>query len=119
MARIILLPKYTRNGILTVIENIFTSDFKRIFFIYNIGDNIRGGHRHFKSTNALICLNGSCKVDIYISENPVETYILDSPDKCLILEPADFRMMYDFSENAILLVVSDTNYDSNDYIFEQ
>jgi hypothetical protein len=48
-----------------------------------------------------------------------ETFILDSPDKCLLLEPKDWHTMYDFSENAVLLVLSDRFYEKEDYVYEK
>lgn len=117
MAEIIILPSYSdENGILTLVEKIFKNDIKRTFFIYGVGNGTRGGHRHINTKNALVCLYGNCKVEV-ISENKKEIYQLDSPNKCLILAPEDYRKMYEFSEGAILVVLSDSYYDQNDYIY--
>lgn len=61
---------------------------------------------------------GSCKVYIHNGEIE-ETLILDSPEKCILLEPRDWHTMYDFSENAVLLVLSDRFYEKEDYIYEK
>ncbi|GAB3888105.1 sugar 3,4-ketoisomerase [Spirosoma agri] len=105
------------NGSLTVFEKVIPGTIQRVFYIYGAGQNPRAGHRHHKAWNALICLNGSCHV--YNHNGYAETtYLLDDPKKCLVLEPEDWHTMYEFSEDAILLVVSNELYDKEDYIYE-
>jgi len=105
-------------GHLTVFEKILPGDIKRAFYIYGAGNAVRGGHRHHKTWNALICLNGSCCV--YVDNGQEETHHdLDSPEKCLLLEPQDWHIMKDFSTDAILLVLSNEAYDEADYIYER
>lgn len=107
----------TGDGNLTVLENIIPGAIKRVFYIYGVGDVSRGGHRHNKTWNALICFNGSCR--IYSNDGVREEYfILDTPSSCLILEPKDWHLMDSFSQDAILLVLSNEYYDQADYIDE-
>ncbi|GAB3559010.1 sugar 3,4-ketoisomerase [Spirosoma fluminis] len=104
-------------GNLTVFENIIPGVIQRVFYIYKAGQAARAGHRHHKAWNALICLNGTCRV--YVDNGTEETtYHLSSPDQCLVLKPEDWHTMDRFSEDAILLVVSNEQYDKNDYIYE-
>jgi hypothetical protein len=63
-------------------------------------------------------VSGACIVYVHNGENE-ETFVLYSPDKCLLLEPRDWHTMYDFSENAVLLVLSDRFYEKEDYIYEK
>lgn len=119
MAKIFHLQTYSsEKGSLTVFEKILPEGIKRIFYIYDAKNQIRGGHRHKLTNNALTCVSGSCKVFV---ENGKEQQVfdLDTPDKCLLLDPADWHEMYDFSDNAVLLVLSDQFYDKEDYIFER
>lgn len=98
-------------------ENIIPGTIQRIFYIYQAGQNPRAGHRHHQAWNALICLSGSCRV--YSNDGQAEeTVRLDNPRQCLVLEPKDWHTMDEFSEDAILLVVSNELYDKNDYIYE-
>ena len=91
---------------------------KRIFHIYNTKENIiRGKHRHKKTIQALICLNGSCKIYNHDGKKE-EEFFLNSPDQCLILEPKDWHSMHDFKDNCILQVLASEYFDPNDYIFE-
>ncbi len=106
-----------KRGNLTVIENVLPFQIKRVFYIYGVDDSIRGGHRHHKTIQAAVCIKGECK--IFNNDNQEEeVYHLDKPSKCLILEPKDWHKMYDFSEDAILMVFASENYDENDYIFK-
>jgi len=118
MARIISLKTFTDvRGNLTVIEKTIPFDIKRIFYIYGVDSSVRGGHRHHKTIQAAICIQGKCT--IYNDNNTTkEDYILDDPAKCLILEPEDWHKMYAFSPDAILMVLASEYFDANDYIYE-
>jgi dTDP-4-dehydrorhamnose 3,5-epimerase-like enzyme len=119
MANFISLKTFTdKRGNLTVVEKVIPFDIKRIFYIYGVDDSVRGGHRHHKTIQAAICIKGSC----IISNNDNKTqeeFLLDSPDKCLILEPTDWHQMYKFSEDAILMVFASEYFDEKDYIYEK
>ncbi|MEQ9423191.1 MAG: FdtA/QdtA family cupin domain-containing protein [Cyclobacteriaceae bacterium] len=118
MAYLIDLKTFTdTRGNLTVIEKVIPFDVKRIFYIYGVDDSERGGHRHHKTFQAAICIQGSCT--IYNNNGCVETsFLLDQPHKCLILKPEDWHTMFNFSEDAILMVLASEFFDANDYITE-
>jgi dTDP-4-dehydrorhamnose 3,5-epimerase-like enzyme len=118
MARIIDLKTFTdKRGNLTVIERVLPFDIKRVFYIYGVDDSIRGGHRHHKTIQAAICIKGSCVITN--NDNLLqEEFHLDSPNKCLILEPQDWHQMHQFTEDAILMVFASEYFDANDYIYE-
>ena len=119
MAYQISLKTFTDNrGNLTVIEKIIPFDVKRIFYIYGVDDSVRGGHRHHKTIQAAICIQGSCIITNNDGERECE-YTLDTPDKCLILEPKDWHQMKNFSNDAILMVLASEFFDSTDYIYEK
>jgi len=117
MAILIDLPTHADNrGKLTVIEKIIPFEIKRIFFIYGVDNSSRGGHRHKTTFQAVICLKGSCRIHNHDASSE-SIYILDDPSKCLLLDPTDWHLMDQFSENAILMVLASTHYDPDDYIF--
>jgi dTDP-4-dehydrorhamnose 3,5-epimerase-like enzyme len=118
VAHLINLKTFTdARGNLTVIEKVVPFSIKRIFYIYGVDDSVRGGHRHKKTVQAAICLRGSCT--IYNNNDKVqEEFVLDSADKCLLLEPEDWHQMFDFSEDAILMVLASEFFDPQDYIYE-
>lgn len=116
MASLIELDTFhSESGNLTVFEKMMPGTIKRVFYIYGAGDAPRGGHRHHKTWNALICLHGHCRV--YANDGHEEShFLLDNPGNCLILEPQDWHTMEGFSEDAILLVLANEYYDVSDYI---
>jgi dTDP-4-dehydrorhamnose 3,5-epimerase-like enzyme len=118
MARLIDLTTFTdKRGHLTVIERVIPFDIKRIFYIYGVDDSRRGGHRHHKTVQAAVCIQGSCK--IYNQDGKQdETFVLDHPSKCLILETTDWHEMFEFSPDAILMVLASEFFEPADYIFE-
>lgn len=118
MAYLIDLETHTdKRGNLTVIENVLPFTIERVFYIYGVDKSERGGHRHHKTVQAAVCIQGDCK--IYSNDGKrKEIFHLDKPSKCVLLNPADWHKMYDFSENAILMVLASAKFDHNDYIFE-
>jgi len=118
MAHITILPTFSdTRGNLTVVEKLLPFEIKRFYSIYDTTDK-RGGHRHKKTIQALICLGGSC--EIYVNDGEKEeTILLDSPSKCLILDPKDWHTMDKFTQGSTLLVFSSEYYDKDDYIDEE
>lgn len=119
MPKLIELQTHSsERGSLTVFEKILPQGIKRVFYIYDAQGQTRGGHRHKNAWVALTCVSGSCEV--YTNNGEIEmTYMLDSPSKCLLLEPNDWHQMSTFSDDAVLLVLSNQYYDKEDYIFEK
>jgi hypothetical protein len=118
MAYIIDLETHTdKRGNLTVIENIFSFTIQRVFYIYGVDKSERGGHRHHKTIQAAVCIQGECKI-FNNDGKTCQDFHLNKPSKCVILEPTDWHKMYDFSENAILMVLASEKFDQKDYIFE-
>ena len=118
MAQLLSLKTFTDSrGNLTVIEKVMPFEIKRIFYIYGVDGSVRGGHRHKKTFQAAICIKGKCKIFNDDSRSKSE-FLLDTPDKCLILEPHDWHKMFEFSKDAILMVLASEYFDESDYIFE-
>ena len=118
MAELIDLKTYTdQRGNLTVIEKVIPFDIKRIFYIYGVDNSVRGGHRHHKTVQAAICLQGHCIISNH-TKNGHKDFILDSPHKCLIINPEDWHTMHHFSKDAILMVLASEYFDPHDYIYE-
>lgn len=121
MAYLINLVNFKdKRGNLTVLDNteaLLPFKIKRVFYIYGVDESIRGGHRHIHTTQAAICINGSCVVTNDDGQKK-ESFLLDDPSKCLILETKDWHQMREFTPDAILLVFASTYFDESDYIFE-
>jgi len=118
MAYLIDLPTFSdARGSLTVVEKLLPFEIKRFYYIYDATAK-RGGHRHKKTIQALICLGGSC--EIYLNDGTKEEIVvLDTPNKCLIVETKDWHTMDKFTQGSTLLVFSSEFYDRDDYIDEE
>jgi hypothetical protein len=93
MAKLIDLATFTdKRGNLTVIEKVLPFSIKRTFFIYGVDCSKRGGHRHFTTTQAAVCIKGSCRICCDDGENEYFHH-LDSPSKCLIIDAEDWHIM--------------------------
>lgn len=118
MATLIDLKSFTDlRGNLTVIEKVLPFEIKRIFYIYGVDYPVRGQHRHKKTIQAAIALQGSCTFnwDNSVAQGNVQ---LNSPAACLLLPPEDFHTITNFSKNAILMVLASEHYDPEDYIYD-
>ncbi len=118
MAKIIKLPSFgDQRGQLTVLEKALPFEVKRTYFVHDVTEK-RGGHRHHKTRQALIAAAGS--IEIYVNNGVEEkTYLLNTRDKCLIIEPEDWHTMDNFLNHAVLLVFASEYYDVDDYIDEE
>ena len=116
MAKKIKLKQFTdERGTLTVLEKEIKFKIKRFYFIHN-GKGIRGKHRHKKNIQALICINGSCKVYVDNGKKK-QSFILNKKNEYLLLEPKDWHYMKNFSKNCILLILCSRKYEKKDYIY--
>lgn len=119
MAHIIELSKLgDENGQLSVItaQKEIPFSIVRIFYIYGLKmKTVRGNHANRNSRFCMICVAGSCEVEV--DDGKVKSkYHLDCPNKALITEKMTWKTMYNFSEDCVLIVLSDCVYDKNEYI---
>lgn len=118
MPKLIKLPTFETpgQGHLTVLEGLLAFTVRRVYYIYK-AQGQRGGHRHKKTIQALVCVAGSCKIYCHNGQK-AEDFCLNSPDRLLLLDPEDWHTMSEFSSNAVLLVLASEPYDREDYIDE-
>lgn len=91
-------------------------DVKRVFWIFDTKPGIvRGSHANRNSEFLLVAINGSCKIKVDDGKNQ-EIVTLNNPHTGLYLNKMMWKEMYDFSYNAILLVLTNTLYDEKEYI---
>ena len=75
----------------------------------------RGFHSHEALEQALVCVHGS--VTILLDDGSErEEIVLDDPTKGLYIGHMVWREMFDFSPDAVLLVMASEHYDTSDYI---
>ncbi|MFC5410167.1 sugar 3,4-ketoisomerase [Larkinella bovis] len=121
MPKLLQLSTFSSDkGNLTVFEKILPGELKRAFYIYGVAspDQQRALHGHRKESNALIALNGHCRVFVTNGTNEAYFY-LNRPDECLVIEPGDWHIIDEFTKETILLVLSNENYDPSDYFFDR
>ena len=91
-------------------------DIKRVYYIYDVKSGVRRGfHSHKKLEQILICVHGSVKI---LLKTPDEEKIvkLDNPKIGLYIGTDIWREMYDFEDEAVLMVLASDYYDENDYV---
>lgn len=105
-------------GKLVVIEGgqAIPFDIQRVFYIYESDSTvIRGQHANRESEFVLINVAGQSKVRI--TDGKEEFIIgLDKPMMGVYIPKMIWKDMYDFSPDSVLLVLSSTHYDGNEYI---
>jgi dTDP-4-dehydrorhamnose 3,5-epimerase-like enzyme len=104
------------NGVLNVLELPF--DVKRIYTISSANaQTIRGAHGHKELKQIFIAISGILTIKLH--DGIKETVIrLESPESALYVPNGYWRVLQNFSEDCICLVLASTHYDTNDYIYE-
>ena len=104
-------------GNLAVLENGFLPfDTKRVYYLYNVpAGAYRGGHAHIRQSEFLIAISGSFQV-IVDDGIAKKSFILNRPDKGLLLPTGIWRELKDFSQGSVCLVLNSGLFDENDYI---
>ncbi len=89
---------------------------KRVYYMYDtVSDVVRGHHAHKSLEQILVCVHGSCKIKL---DNGREQKVvaLEKPYEGLYVANNMWREMFDFSEDAVLMVFASELYDESDYI---
>lgn len=91
-------------------------DVKRVYYMYDTVPGVRRGlHAHKCLEQILICIHGSCKIHLDDGEETEEVE-LNTPYEGLYIPNDIWREMYDFSADAVLMVLASVIYDESDYI---
>lgn len=89
---------------------------KRVYYMYDTKDNIRRGyHAHKSLEQILVCVHGSCKVLLDNGKEKKVIY-LEKPYEGLYVPNNVWREMYDFEDDAVLMVFASEIYEEADYI---
>ena len=111
-------PHGDDRGQLVAIEEMkdLPFDIKRVYYIYDtLTDVVRGHHAHKCLKQVLLCVHGSCRIHLDNGHETAEV-LLDKPNEGLYIENDMWREMYDFTPDAVLLVLASEYYDESDYI---
>lgn len=91
-------------------------EVKRVYFMYDTKEGVhRGFHAHKSLKQVLFCPCGACTVMLDSGREKVHVR-LDKPTEGLVIEANTWREMYDFTPNAVLMVLASDYYDESDYI---
>ncbi len=105
-------------GSLVALEEFNDIPFKikRVYYMYGTKAGVRRGfHAHKSLEQILVCISGSCKILLDDGSSKKVIY-LEKPYEGLYIPNNMWREMYDFSEDAVLLVLASEVYKEEDYI---
>lgn len=118
------IRKYTfeshgdERGQLIALEELKEIPFKikRVYYMYNtVPGVVRGKHAHKALKQILLCLRGSATI-LLDNGHEREEVILDKPNIGLYVDNVMWRELYNFSSDAVLMVLASEYYDESDYI---
>lgn len=91
---------------------------ERFFFVSQVPEGEpRGIHAHKQCHQFLVCVSGSVKA--MVDNGETRTVVtLDRPTLGLHMPPMTWGAQYDYSEDAVLLVLASHVYDAKDYIHD-
>lgn len=88
---------------------------QRIFYVKNVPVNTeRGNHAHLTTRQLLVCVSGNIQVVTHDGYNRHEC-VMEAND-CVYIPEMIWDSQRFLNKEALLLVLSSTNYDEKDYI---
>lgn len=84
-------------------------EIKRIFYMHHVVTD-RGGHAHIDTDQVIIAMSGAFKIRLF-DGIITEDYVMDDCSKGLYVPRLTFTDLYDFSPDAVCLVLANTHYD--------
>jgi len=91
-------------------------DVKRFFLVFDVPSaETRGEHAHKECHQFLLCVKG--RVSFVADDGKSrQEFVLDKPYEGIHVPPMVWGIQYNYSEDAVLLVLASEHYDSDDYI---
>jgi len=89
---------------------------KRYFIVFDVVEGAtRGGHAHSTVHQLLICVKGSCVVEL--DDGAIrDEVLLDQPERALYIPPGIWATEKHFSPDGVLMVLASEVYDPQEYI---
>lgn len=97
-------------------NNEINFEIRRIYYIYDVpAETKRGMHAHKELKQFIWCPYGEVEI---VLDNGIKTksYVLDEPNKGLIIERGFWRDMFWKKEGSVLCVAASDYYTEDDYI---
>ena len=121
LAKWLDIPSFVdERGTLSCIEKSSGLPFeiKRIYYLYNVkSEEERGYHAHIKLEQLFIPISGSFKIMIDDGSQHV-LFEMHSPNKALYVPKMRWRVLSNFTSNAVCLVLASEPYNPQDYIYD-
>ncbi len=106
----------TRGNLAVIEKECLSYPIKRVYYLFDVpSDSYRGGHAHKEQLEFLIALSGSFNVTLD-NGSQKKSFLLNKPNKGLLLPTGIWRELEDFSSGAVCLVLSSGEFDEGDYI---
>ena len=106
----------TRGNLAVIEKDCLSYLIKRVYYLFDVpSDSYRGGHAHKEQLEFLIALSGSFTVTVDDGTSK-KSFLLNKPNKGLLLPTGIWRELEDFSSGAVCLVLSSGEFDEGDYI---
>lgn len=96
-------------GSLTVIERVVPFEIKHVSCLTGNVSMSNSGYIQSTGSQALVCMKGSVRISSNTGLDS-QQYVLDSADKCLIINTNDWHLILDFSEESILMVMGSESF---------
>lgn len=117
--KMLFFPEFDNGGFIEV-EGLRDVPFeiKRVFYIFGKGNvgTTRGKHSNRKSEFVLFNIKGKSKVKTIDENLHEEIYELNEPNQAIYLPKMVWKEMYDFTEDSVLMVLTNEYYDTTEYI---
>ena len=89
---------------------------RRVYYMYDTKEGVRRGfHAHKSLEQILICIHGTCKI-LLDNGREREEVLLNKPYEGVYVANDMLREMFDFSPDAVLMVLASDYYKEKDYI---
>lgn len=115
------IPKMSdHRGNLSVVEQTrhLPFEIKRIFWLYGVPEGKgRAAHAHKEQTQFIVPVSGHFRIVIDNGKEK-ETFIMNQPNKGLLIRPGNWISLEDFSKDAVCMVVCPEFYNESEYMRE-
>ena len=117
--KMLSFPEYNEGGFVLIEgHKDIPFDIKRVFYIFGKGNvgTVRGKHSNRKSEFVLFNVKGKSKVRTIDVDGSEVVYELNKPSEAVYLPKMVWKEMYDFTEDSVLMVLTNEYYDADEYI---
>ena len=116
---IVDVPTFTdERGAISVMDKEMPFQVKRVFWLHHIAEGKdRGGHALLDSTELMVAVHGSFVVDLDDKVNKI-SFLLDSPEKGLIIRPGIWFRTHSYSNDGVTLVIAEEEYSRDKYTYD-